>query len=144
MYFLCNRINQSYNILIGFIMDSIFLFFNDAQNQLDLTDIIPVWLIVLIAILVCLAIIGSLYKIIAYRRISVVSKKIDYLVEDLIYKSEFMVPAVEALVKLSGYVDLIEGIVKKNSNALINYVDNNKDSVKKISRQVKEVIKESK
>ncbi|MBD5446034.1 MAG: hypothetical protein HDR31_01810 [Mycoplasma sp.] len=127
-------------------MRDYFLFLNEAEatNQPDLSNIFPTWLIILVGILVCIAIIGALYKIIAYRRISVVSKKLDYLVEDLIYKSEFMVPAVEALVKLSGYVDLIEGIVKKNSNALINYVDNNKDSVKKISKQVKEVIKENK
>lgn len=126
-------------------MNDLSTILNEATTSTtQLSDIIPTWLIVLIAILVCVAIIGGLYKIIAYRRISVVSKKIDYLVEDLIYKSEFMVPAVEALVKLSSYVDLVEGIVKKNSNTLISYVDSNKKTAKKMSAQAKEVIKENK
>lgn len=114
------------------------------NQALTLTIENSLWLLILIGILVVLSIIATLYKIIAYRRMSVVSKKIDYLVEDLIYKSEYLTPSVEAIVKLSNYVDLIEGVVKKNSDSLLKYVNNNKDSVLKISKQLKEVIREKK
>lgn len=114
-------------------------------NAISIDQItVPIWLIILIAILVCLSIIAVIYKIFSYRRISVVAKKIDYLVEDLIYKSEFLTPTIEAISKISSYIDLFEGIVKKNSESLMNYVVNNKESVFKFSKQLKEVIREKK
>ena len=64
----------------------------------------------------------------------------DYLLEDLIYKSEFVTPTVEALVKLSSYVDLFEAVIKKNSDSLITYVSNNKEAVKKFQKKIKDVI----
>lgn len=101
---------------------------------------IPLWLLILIGILVVISIIAGIYKIISYRKISIVSKKIDYLIEDLIYKSEFLTPTVEALVKLSSYVDLFEAVIKKNSDSLITYVSNNKEAVKKFQKKIKDVI----
>ncbi|WPL36540.1 hypothetical protein [Malacoplasma iowae] len=101
---------------------------------------IPLWLLILIGILVVISIIAGIYKIISYRKISIVSKKMDYLLEDLIYKSEFVTPTVEALVKLSSYVDLFEAVIKKNSDSLITYVSNNKEAVKKFQKKIKDVI----
>lgn len=109
-----------------------------------MSSVFPDWLIILVGILVAIAIVGGIYKIIAYRRVSVAAKKMDYLLEDLIYKSEFMVPTVEALVKLSSYVDLIEGIVKKNSDNISEYVKSNKTTTDNLKKTSKEVIKESK
>lgn len=114
-------------------------------NQVAIDQItIPIWLLVLVAILVVVGIIGAAYKIITYRKIHVVAKKIDYLVEDIIYKVEFLTPSIEAISKVSSYIDLFEGIVKKNSESLMNYVVNNKESVFKFSKQLKEVIRERK
>lgn len=102
------------------------------------------WLLILVGILVVLGIIVSIYKFIAYRRISIVSKKIDYLVEDLIYKTEYLTPAVEAIVKLSNYIDVVEGVVKQNAESVLKYVTDNKEAAAKISKQIKEVIREKK
>ncbi len=102
------------------------------------------WLLILVGILVSIGIIVSIYKFIAYRRISIVSKKIDYLVEDLIYKTEYLTPAVESIVKLSNYIDIIEGVVKQNAESVLKYVTENKESAVNISKQLKEVIREKK
>lgn len=115
-----------------------------AANESNVNLNIPLWLIILLGILISLSLIAIVYKIIAYRKVSIVAKKMDYLVEDLIYKSEFLTPSIEALVKLSSYVDVVETIVKNNSESLINYISNNKESAKKISSKLKEVIKEKK
>lgn len=114
------------------------------QDQITFTVDSLLWLIILIGILVSLGIIVAIYKLIAYRRISIVSKKIDYLIEDLIYKTEYLTPAVEAVVKMSNYIDVIEGVVKKNAESVLKYVTNNKESASKISKQLKEVIREKK
>lgn len=112
---------------------------NATDNTANVLDI-PLWLLILIGILVVISIIAGIYKIISYRKISIVSKKMDYLLEDLIYKSEFVTPTVEALVKLSSYVDLFEAVIKKNSDSLITYVSNNKEAVKKFQKKIKDVI----
>lgn len=112
---------------------------NATDNTANVLGI-PLWLLILIGILVVISIIAGIYKIISYRKISIVSKKMDYLLEDLIYKSEFVTPTVEALVKLSSYVDLFEAVIKKNSDSLITYVSNNKESVKKFQKKIKDVI----
>lgn len=110
--------------------------------QTELT--LPLWLIILIGILVSFAIIACIYKIFTYRRMSIVAKKADYLIEDLIYKSEYITPSIEAIVKLSSYVDLANDVLKKNSDALIKFVSKNKESNAKSIKRVKEVIRESK
>lgn len=112
---------------------------NATDNTANVLGI-PLWLLILIGILVVISIIAGIYKIISYRKISIVSKKMDYLLEDLIYKSEFVTPTVEALVKLSSYVDLFEAVIKKNSDSLITYVSNNKEAVKKFQKKIKDVI----
>ena len=109
---------------------------NATDNTANVLGI-PLWLLILIGILVVISIIAGIYKIISYRKISIVSKKMDYLLEDLIYKSEFVTPTVEALVKLSSYVDLFEAVIKKNSDSLITYVSNNKEAVKKFQKKMR-------
>lgn len=104
----------------------------------------PLWLIILIAILVCFAIIATIYKIFAYRRLSIAAKKADYLLEDLIYKSEYVTPSIEALVKLSSYVDLANNVLKKNTDSLLKFVSNNSENKKKIIKKTKETVKKSK
>ena len=82
----------------------------------------PTYLIVLIAILIGIAIIACIYKIFAYRRISIAAKKIDYLVEDLIYKSEYIMPSIEAVSEFASYTNLADLVFnrgkKNNSNKI--------------------------
>ncbi|GAA5414902.1 hypothetical protein [Ureaplasma ceti] len=89
----------------------------------------PTWLIGLIATVCVLAIIAFLYMIIAFRKINIVSKKLDYLVEDLTYKSEKLNSMVEAIVKISSYVDVAETLLKKNSEAISSFIKRNKKDV---------------
>lgn len=97
--------------------------------------VLPLWLIILIGILVGFAIIACIYKIFAYRRMSIVAKKADYLIEDLIYKSEYVTPSIEAIVKLSSYADIANDYLNKNSSSLIKLV-----SKKKKEKEIEEKI----
>ena len=96
------------------------------------------WLIALIAILCILGIFAFIYIIIAFRRITIVFKKNDYLIEDLTYKSEKMNNVVDVIVKLSGYVDVIEGVIKRNSDVVSTFIKNNKiESVNELKTKSK-------
>lgn len=49
---------------------------------------------------------------------SIVSKKLDYLVEDLTYKSEKMNDVVSSIVKISNYINAAEDLVKNNADVI--------------------------
>lgn len=85
------------------------------------------WLIAIIAVFCCIGIVAFIYIIFAFRRISIVFKKIDYLVEDLTYKSEKLNNVVDVVIKLSGYVDVVEGIIKRNSDVVSKFIKNQKN-----------------
>ena len=89
------------------------------------------WLAGLIAATCVVAILAFLYMILAFRKFRIVAKKIDYLVEDLTYKSEKLNNVVEAVVKLSSYVDVIETVVKKNSDSISKFIKNNSKNIRK-------------
>lgn len=96
----------------------------------------PSWLIGLIAAVCVIAIIAFLYMILAFRKITIVSKKIDYLVEDLTYKSEKLNTVVEAIVKLSSYVDVAETLIKKNSETIAKFIKKNQKDVATYKKQL--------
>lgn len=104
----------------------------------------PTYLIILLTILICIAIVVAIYLLIAFRKIGIVAKKIDYLVEDLTYKSEMLTPVVESLNKISNYVDLFEGIIKQNTDSLIKFISHNKESAYKFANDLKDLIKDKK
>lgn len=85
------------------------------------------WLIAIIAVFCCIGIVAFIYIIFAFRRVSIVFKKIDYLVEDLTYKSEKLNNVVDVVIKLSGYVDVVEGIIKRNSDVISKFIKNQKN-----------------
>lgn len=85
------------------------------------------WLIVIIAVFCCIGIVAFIYIVFAFRRISIVFKKIDYLVEDLVYKSEKLNNVVDVVIKLSSYVDVVEGIIKRNSDVVSKFIKNQKN-----------------
>ena len=91
---------------------------------------IPIWLLVLVGILVSLAIVATIYKIFSYRKIGIVSKKTDYLVEDLIYKLELLTPSVELLINISEYVDKLKFNIDQKDISIRQYLASNKENVK--------------
>ena len=97
-------------------------------------------ILILITIICLLSIIGIIYWIFIMRKILIVTKKIDYLVEDFTYKSELMNPSIETLSKLSGYVDVFDAVTKKNINSAIKYFARNKDLMYKLSEKLKNYI----
>lgn len=98
------------------------------------------WLYVLIGVLVAFLIVLTIYGIFAFRKMGIVFKKIDYFVEDLTYKSEMLNSTTETISKISNYFDLFEGIVKQNVKSLSRYIDNNKESIMKITSELKTLV----
>ncbi|MBQ0045322.1 MAG: hypothetical protein KBS35_00315 [Mycoplasma sp.] len=98
-------------------------------------------LIVLVTILVCVAIVLCVYLIITFRKIHIVAKKLDYLVEDLTYKSEQLTPVVDSIVKISNFIDILDSVLKQKSQDLIKQSSGNKESIYKVAKEVKDEIK---
>ena len=99
-------------------------------------------ILILITIICLLSIIGIVYLIFIMRKILIVTKKIDYLVEDFTYKSELMNPSIETLSKLSSYVDVFDAVTKKNINSAVKYFSRNKDLMYKLSEKLKNYIED--
>ncbi len=86
-----------------------------------------------------LAIFAIIYFISAFRRISITAKKVDYLVEDLTYKSEMLNATVETVSKVSNYLDTFEVVANKNIKAAIKLVSRNRDTIYAIGERIKEL-----
>ena len=76
-----------------------------------------------------LCIVALIYTIAAQRRKSIALKKVDFLVEDITYKSEALNPTIEAIARITGYVEIFEAFSKKNSVAAAKYFAKNKDEI---------------
>lgn len=85
-------------------------------------------LITLGIVVLVLLIVVLLYAINAYRRIGIVAKKADYLVEDLTYKSEMLMPTFDAVSKLTKYTDLLEKYVNNKTPFAYDYIKKDKPS----------------
>ncbi|XQP55842.1 MAG: hypothetical protein ACOQNY_00370 [Mycoplasmoidaceae bacterium] len=101
-------------------------------------------LVVLVTILVCIAIILGIYLIITFRKIHIVAKKVDYLVEDLTYKSEQLTPLLDSATKVSNFIDILDSVLKEKSQDLIKQTSGGKESIYKIAKEVKSEIKKIK
>lgn len=101
--------------------------------------------LIILAIILCIvAILAFVYMIITFRKINIVAKKIDYFVEDATYKSEKLNVTVDAIVKLSNYVDVFELLVKQNAQSLVDYLAKNKENIEKFEKSVNESIDKDK
>lgn len=101
--------------------------------------------LIILAIILCIvAILAFVYMIITFRKINIVAKKIDYFVEDATYKSEKLNVTVDAIVKLSNYVDVFELLVKQNAQSLVDYLAKNKENIEKFEKSVSESIDKDK
>ena len=61
---------------------------------------------------------------------SIAAKKVDYLVEDLIYKSEYIMPSIEAVSEFASYTNLTELVFNKNKSK--SNSDNKKTSNERV------------
>jgi uncharacterized protein YoxC len=95
-------------------------------------------ILILIAIICILSTFAILYFIAVMRRLLILTKKIDYLVEDFTYKAEMLNPAIETLSRMSGYVDAFDAVTKRNMNSAIRYFARNRDLIYKLGEKVKE------
>ena len=86
--------------------------------------------------LVIISIIAVSFSIIAIFYISA-SFKIDYLIEDITYKSEMLNSTVETISKISNYVDAFELVTRKNMKSATKIISRNKDDIYKILNRIK-------
>ena len=70
-------------------------------------------LVIVSLIGIILIIIALLYGIAAIRRRAIMIKKLDYLIEDITYKSEMLNSSVETVAKVSNYLDVFEVVARK-------------------------------
>ena len=80
--------------------------------------------------MILLPLIGVLvlfYLLLLLRQLTITSKKVDYLIEDITYKSEMLNSTVETVVKVSNYIDAFEAVAKKNTKAAFRLASRNRD-----------------
>lgn len=100
----------------------------------------PEYLIILLSVLASLFIFVLLYLTYTFRKICITTKKLDYLIEDITYKSEMLSPVIDSLIKLSTYVSVIDVAVKKTSGNIEKVVKNNFENIQKFNKQLEKVL----
>jgi hypothetical protein len=85
-----------------------------------------------------IGVIALFYLLLLLRQLTITSKKVDYLVEDITYKSEMLNSTVETVVKVSNYVDAFEAVTKKNAKAAMRLAQRNKDLVFRFADKVRD------
>ena len=95
-------------------------------------------ILILIAVICVLGIFALVYFIAVMRRMLIVSKKVDYLIEDFTYKAEMLNPAIETISRLSGYVDAFEIVTKRNISSTVKYLSKNRDVIYKMTDKIRD------
>lgn len=85
-----------------------------------------------------IGVIALIYLVFLLRQLTITSKKVDYFVEDMTYKSEMLNSTVETVVKVSNYIDAFEAITKKNAKAAIRFAARNRDVAYKLVDRVRD------
>ncbi len=96
-------------------------------------------LIIVAIIATILLIFAILYAIAAFRRMSITYKKVDYLIEDLTYKSEMLNSTVETISKTANYLDAFEVVAKKNVKSAIKLASRNRDTIYAVAERLKDL-----
>ncbi len=96
-------------------------------------------LVVLAIIASILLIFAILYAITAFRRMGITYKKVDYLIEDLTYKSEMLNATVETISKTANYLDAFEVVAKGNVKSAIKLVSRNRDTIYSVAERLKDL-----
>jgi hypothetical protein len=79
-----------------------------------------------------------LYTFVVLRRRNIVMKKVDYLVEDLTYKSEALSVSVDAVNKISNYVLAADSFTKKGFSSLLKLFTQNKNFFYELIDKIKD------
>lgn len=104
----------------------------------------PEYLVIGCTILVCIAILTSIYMIFAFRKFHIVCKKVDYLVEDLTYKIELLSPTVDSIVKVSNLIDILNSVLHEKSHTIMKYVSGNQEAIDKAAQEIKSIVAKKK
>lgn len=104
------------------------------------TDTTILVISILGAIALVLLLIFIMYLIIASRRASITLKKIDYLVEDLTYKSQMLNSSVELTNKVTKYLDGLDSVFKGGIKSTIKILIGNKDFFQSSFDKIKEIL----
>ncbi len=100
----------------------------------------PLYLIIVLTIMAILISLLCVYGAIVLRRFLIVMKKVDYLVEDITYKSETLSPILDSLLKVSSYVDVMDDIIKNNAEQIKKVTNDNKVALNKYKSQLEKVL----
>ncbi len=86
-------------------------------------------LLIILIILSLVLLVVALYGVAAMRRRTVVLKKVDYLVEDITYKSESLNVSVETLNKISNYALSLDAVSKNGLKSTIKLISENRNYI---------------
>ena len=100
----------------------------------------PLYLIIVLTIMAILISLLCVYGAVVLRRFLIVMKKVDYLVEDITYKSETLSPILDSLLKVSSYVDVMDDIIKNNAEQIKKVTNDNKVALNKYKSQLEKVL----
>lgn len=100
----------------------------DGAGSDTVNGLLIALLVVLIVLsLICLVV--ALYGVAAMRRRTVVLKKVDYLVEDLTYKSESLNVSVETLNKVSNYALSLDAVSQNSLKSAVKLISENRNYI---------------
>lgn len=110
------------------------------SNQVLITTVIALSIILIFAL--CIAI---FYLISIFRRLNIVLKKVDYLVEDITYKSESLNVGVDAINKVANYVLTFDTLSKKGLTSFAKIIAENRNYIFSFAEKLrKTVVKDDK
>ena len=93
-------------------------------------------LIIIGVVLLLLLSIAAIYLIASLRRRNVVLKKIDYLVEDITYKSESLNVTVETINKISNYILSLDAVTQTGFKSAVKLISENKNYIYAIMKKL--------
>ncbi len=121
-------------------MNTTLLFANAETQNSNIDSPINGALLALLIVLIVLSIIlliVALYAVASVRRKSIVLKKIDYLVEDITYKSESLNVTVETLNKISNYALSLDAVSKNGFKSTIKFISENRNYIYSILEKMR-------
>lgn len=96
-------------------------------------------LVIMGIIVLAIAAVALVYIALAARRRTITMKKVDYLVEDITFKSESLTSTIETVAKMANYIDAFETIARKNIKSAAKLINRNKDDLYKIANRIKKL-----
>ncbi|MDQ0514315.1 uncharacterized protein YoxC [Mycoplasmoides fastidiosum] len=99
----------------------------------------PLWMQILLGILIVISIITVISIFLTFRRMGNVTKKIDYVVEDLTYKTESLSTTIDAIKVFSKYISLIQSLTDDQNPEKSEYVKQNRKKIMALSKYLSKI-----